>query len=152
MQQKFWFLILSHKYLSSFPSSMWFFLHIFLSGLKNTHPLELCIENDLLRTRNGEEVQWRKNEGRKGLKNKQVATARSFAPREAQVQQKVSRGSGLSVPSWGRDQRHPMRYQDSSQHQDLTRVTCWDTRPWQEDSPHQPDWKIKQAGSKSFSN
>ena len=50
-------------------------------------------------TRNGEEVQWRKNEGRKGLKNKQVATARSFAPREAQVQQKVSRGSGLSVPS-----------------------------------------------------
>ena len=58
MPQKFWFLILSHQYLSSFPSSTWFFLHIFLSGLKNTHPLELCIEtleNDLLRTRNGEE-------------------------------------------------------------------------------------------------
>ena len=48
---------------------------------------------------NQEEVRWRKSEGRKDLKNKQLASASSFAPREAQVQPKVSRGSGLSTPS-----------------------------------------------------
>lgn len=50
-------------------------------------------------TGNQEEAPWRKSEGRKDLKNKQLAPASSFAPKEAQVQQKTSRGPGLSTPS-----------------------------------------------------